>query len=210
MRLQLVPTMTPMPEPRRSSGNPLLVPEISDEELVRRVGRKDNWAEEVTYRRYAPVVLGVARRMLGSQSEAEDVAQETFVTAFGIWEQLREPSRLKQWLLQIAVRKVHRIFRRRRLAKALGLASGSTNQGLAQWARPEAGADVRMELALLDKVLAQINPANRIAWMLRYVEGLSLDEVAFECSCSLATVKRRVASAHQIITRSVELEVTDG
>jgi len=209
MLLQLVPAMTSLPEPRRSSGNPVLIPDISDEELVSRVGQKDHWAEEVTYRRYAPVVLGVARRMLCNQTEAEDVTQETFVTAFGIWDQIREPARLKQWLLQIAVRKVHRIFRRRRLAKAFGLSSGSTDQGLAQWVRPEAGADVRTELVLLDKVLSTISPANRIAWMLRYVEGLSLDEVAFECSCSLATVKRRVASAHQLITRSVELEVTD-
>ena len=39
----------------------------------------------------------------------------------------------------------------------------------------------------------------RLAWMLRYVEGMSLGEVAIECSCSLATAKRRISATEERI-----------
>jgi RNA polymerase sigma-70 factor (ECF subfamily) len=211
MRLQLVTPMARSPEPKqRGAEGRVLLPELSDEELVVRVTRGDAWAEEAIYRRYAAQVLGVARRLLGSVSDAEDVAQETFATAFGIWDQLREPSRLKQWLLQIAVRKVHRVFRRRRLLRALGFGSSSEEEGLAQWVRSDTTAEARAELMLLDRAVRRLQPTERIAWMLRHVEGLSLHEVAFECSCSLATAKRRIAAAHRVLSGFIELEGDDG
>ncbi len=185
----------------------MLLPDIPDAELVARVARGDGWAEEVIYRRYAPAVIGVARRLLANQAEAEDVAQDTFVTAFEIWGQLRDPLRLKQWLLQIAVRKVHRVFRRRRLLRVLGIHSAENPDTLEHMAHPMASTEVRAELALVDKALQGVASAQRIAWMLRNVEGMSLDEVAFECSCSLATAKRRIAAAQAAVGALVHLEV---
>lgn len=211
MRLELVP---PASLPRaevapRAAGSRVLLPDVPDEALVERVARGDGWAEEVVYRRHAPAVLGVARRLLANQAEAEDVTQDTFVTAFEIWSQLRDPQRLRQWLLQIAVRKVHRVFRRRRLLRALGFGGPDDVDTLEQWAHPRASTEVRAELALLDKALRTLTPAQRIAWMLRHVEGLSLDEVAYECSCSLATAKRRIAAAQKSLGALVQLEVPD-
>ncbi|NLE85696.1 MAG: sigma-70 family RNA polymerase sigma factor [Myxococcales bacterium] len=210
MRLELLSRPTPPRAElalRPATGSRVLLPDIADAELVERVARGDGWAEEVVYRRHAPAVIGVARRLLASQTEAEDVAQDTFVTAFEIWGQLRDPHRLKQWLIQIAVRKVHRIFRRRRLLRVLGIRSSENPDTLEQWAHPTTNAEVRAELALLDKALHGVTPAQRIAWMLRYVEGMSLDEVAFECSCSLATAKRRIAAAQAAVGALVHLEV---
>jgi len=42
--------------------------------------------------------------------------------------------------------------------------------------------------------------------MLRYIEGLLLEEVAEKCDCSLATVKRRIADAQRIVARHVHVE----
>ena len=149
MRLELLPHPT-LPRAEvvsRVSGSRLLLPDVPDTELVERVARGDGWAEEVVYRRYAPAVIGVARRLLANLAEAEDVAQDTFVTAFDIWGQLRDPLRLKQWLLQIAVRKVHRIFRRRRLLRVLGVGAYDATDTLEHWAHPGASTEVRAELA---------------------------------------------------------------
>jgi RNA polymerase sigma-70 factor (ECF subfamily) len=43
----------------------------------------------------------------------------------------------------------------------------------------------------------------RIAWALRYLEQEPLEDVARICGCSLATAKRRIAVAHQAVTRSL-------
>jgi RNA polymerase sigma-70 factor (ECF subfamily) len=58
-----------------------------------------------------------------------------------------------------------------------------------------------VELRWLDAALARIDDRERIAWMLRHVEGLALEEVAEACSCSLATVKRRISAAEAVVHR---------
>jgi RNA polymerase sigma-70 factor (ECF subfamily) len=174
---------------------------VSDTELVRRASAGNAWAEEAIYRRYAALVLGTARRLLADSVEAQDVAQETFVAAFAAWPQLREPARLKQWLLQIAISKVHRRFRRRKLLRALGFADSVDDATLDKLARPDCTPELRAELLLVSRALDRVSTSERIAWMLRHVEGLSLEEVAQECDCSLATAKRRISSAQQRVDR---------
>lgn len=176
-------------------------PSVTDAELVRRAADGDAWAEEAIYRRYVTLVLGTSRRLLADNSDAEDVAQETFATAFGAWSQLREPERLRQWLLQIAVRKVHRRFRRRKLLRALGFDDGPNDATLDVLARTDCPQETRMELSLLAKALDKLSVNDRVAWMLRHVEGLSLEEVAQECGCSLSAAKRRITSASEKIAR---------
>jgi RNA polymerase sigma-70 factor (ECF subfamily) len=62
-------------------------------------------------------------------------------------------------------------------------------------ASPDASPEVHAELAKLDRVLATIPANQQIAWMLRYVEGQMLEDVAQACNCSLATIKRRITAA---------------
>lgn len=177
----------------------------SDLELARRIGRGDRWAEEAFYRRHVQQVVGLAQRLLGNSWDAEDVAQEAFITAFESWSQLRDYERVRAWLMQIAVHKVHRKFRRRRLLRLLGLDRSVDDLPLEALARDDTSLEVRTELLVLDAALKTVPAPCKIAWMLRYVEGLPLDEVAERCECSLATVKRRIATAQQVVGRQVEV-----
>src|SRR5689334_23725560 len=163
-------------------------------ELAERIRRGDTWAEEAFYRRHVLGVRAVVRRLLGNSADAEDVVQDAFVTAFEIWEQLRDPDQAGKWLLTIAIRKVHRRFRRRRLMRLFGLDQTTDDATLESLGRPDLSGEARAELALLDAALRRTPAAERVAWMLRHVEGMSLDEVAAACSCSLATAKRRIVA----------------
>lgn len=183
--------------------------EPSDAELAVRIGRGDRWAQEAFYRRYVAEVVGLAQRLMGRTSDAEDVAQEAFVTAFQSWSQLRELDRAAAWLMRIAVRSVHRRFRRQRLLRLLGLDRSLDEAPLEALARDDTSAEHRSELAALDEVLKRLSPELRIAWMLRNVEGLQLDEVAEQCDCSKATAKRRIAAAHGRVLRHVAIEEVD-
>lgn len=174
---------------------------LSDAELVRRARACDSWAEEAIYRRYAALILGMCKRLLADRAEAEDVTQDTFAMAFQSLPQLRQPDRLRQWLTQIAVSKVHRRFRRRKLRRAFGLQDSPDDATLELLAGPSCPQETRAELALLAKALDKLSGAERIAWMLRHVEGLPLEEIAQECECSLATTKRRIAAAAARIER---------
>jgi RNA polymerase sigma-70 factor, ECF subfamily len=176
---------------------------VPDADLVRRALERDAWAEEALYRRHAARVLGLAKRMLGSREEAADVAQDAFLTAFERLSALRDASTFKTWLMQIAVRYVHRRFRRRRLLKWLGLDGDSDETSLEALAAPDAPLEVRAELARLGRVVAGLPPALRVPWLLRHVEGHELTEVAALCCCSLATAKRRIGAAQARVSRAM-------
>jgi RNA polymerase sigma-70 factor, ECF subfamily len=178
---------------------------LSDAELVKRAVDGDGWAEEALYRRYADLVLGLAKRLLGNRDEAADVAQDAFLVAFEKLPQLRDASTFKTWLMQIAVRYVHRRFRHRRLLGWLGLDVYADEASLESLVAADAPLEVRVELARLDKVVSKLPPAIRVPWMLRYVEGAELTEVAALCDCSLATAKRRIGAAQARVARAFAL-----
>ena len=182
---------------------------ISDEELVRRALNGDRWGREMLYRRHAGSLLAMTVRLLANRGEAEEIVQDTFVTAFEQLGTLREPSAVRGWLGQIAVNLVRRRFRRGRLMRFLGLDRGAVDATLEALADPGISTDQRAELAFIDRLLRGMKPALRLAWMLRRVDGLELGEVASLCDCSLATVKRRIAEADAIVDRHVAEPQTD-
>jgi RNA polymerase sigma-70 factor, ECF subfamily len=183
---------------------------VSDADLVGRAQRGERGAEEALYRRHVGIVSNVATRLLRGSSDVDDVIQETFIIALERLGTLRDPAAFRGWVVQIAVRQVHRRFRRRKLMRALGMTSiaSADDVGLVGLARRDVDGEMRAELAILDRVLDKIDAAQRIAWMLRHVEGLALDEVADACQCSLATAKRRIQAADQHIRKHVKLEGT--
>jgi RNA polymerase sigma-70 factor (ECF subfamily) len=99
--------------------------------------------------------------------------------------------------MRIAVRQVHRRFRRRRLLARLGLDRGADDARLEQIAAPTLEPELRLDLARLDDALLTLPAELRLAWMLRHVEGCELTELAEQCGCSLSTVKRRLTRAER-------------
>jgi RNA polymerase sigma-70 factor (ECF subfamily) len=181
-----------------------------DADLVERIRRGNRAAEEALYRAYAPAVLALTTRLLGRRSDAEDVTQDTFVIAFGNIDQLREARALRAWLMQIAVSQVRRRFRKRRLLRTLGLHIGADDATLESLAASGASADTKTDLAALDRVLTALPADQRIAWMLRYVEGEELRAVARTCGCSLATIKRRIAAADAQVHAELRIGEMEG
>ncbi|MGE0787946.1 MAG: RNA polymerase sigma factor [Sandaracinaceae bacterium] len=178
--------------------------DVSDPELVARALRGDRRAEEAIFLRHAPGVTQMADRLLGSETDAEDVVQHTFEVAFRRLEQLDRPGSLRAWLLSIAVRRCHRVFRRRKLLRLLGIASHPEPDTLIDHLASGSSPESRAELALLDVALTRVPEKERVAWMLRKVEGLSLPECATACGCSLATVKRRIQAADTVVRAHLE------
>ncbi len=194
------------PAPRR----PHIEPSESDGDLVRRARRGDRWAEEALYHRHVRAVTRVVVRILARSSEAEDVVQDAFVIALNGMAELRDEEAFGDWLLSIAVRQVYRRFRRWRLLRALGLDRGDDDATLAEQADPGATPETRAALAEVGRLLGTLSAEERVAWVLRRVEGEKLDRVALACSCSRATAKRRIARADAAIRAHVSLAPAGG
>lgn len=188
VRLELEP-------PLGSARVPAQAAPRADAACVAAALQGERHAEELLYRRHAPAVMAIATRLLGRTAEADDVVQDSFVTAFERLAQLAQPSAFRAWVVRIAVRHVHRRFRRRRLLRGLGLDRGEDDARLADLAQAGLGAEARAELARIDRALNDLPAEQRVAFVLRHVEGYELAEAAVLCGCSLATFKRRLQRA---------------
>ena len=172
-------------------------PEVSDAVLVARILSGEAASREVLYKRHVDYVSGMSARLLRSIDASQDVTQDAFVMAFERLATLRDPAAFRGWLAAIAVSFVRRRLRKQRLLRALGLDGSHDDAALDRLAREDTAAETRSELAALDLVLQTLPANQRIAWMLRHVEGDALDDVAAACDCSLATAKRWISAADE-------------
>ena len=178
-----------------------------DRALVERVRAGDKHAEELLYRAHARAVSVLAARLLGYSDEAQDVVQDVFLRALARLSQLRDGALLRAWLLRITVNEVQRRYRRRKLLRALGIVQASADSTLCELASPGMSVEERAELAELDRLLAKLPARERIAWMLRHVEGYELAEIAQACGASLASVKRWIERAHSQLRAHLDVEI---
>jgi RNA polymerase sigma-70 factor (ECF subfamily) len=167
----------------------------SDASLVRRARAGDTQAAAALYRRHLNYVLGMSVRMIGTRADGEDVTQEVFAIALERLDSLSDPGAFRAWAAQIAVNLIRKRIRRQQLVRLLGMDRRTPDATLEMLAVSHGNAEARAELALLDVALGRLPANQRIAWMLRYVEGEELETVARLTACSLATVKRRIARA---------------
>jgi RNA polymerase sigma-70 factor (ECF subfamily) len=168
----------------------------SDAALVVAARGGEAWASEALFRRHVRMVYGLICRLLGSEEDADDVLQETFIAAFASLDRLEEPTAFASWACAIAVRTVGKLIRKRHLLRRLGL-RGAAAANVDRLIARTAPADLVMQLRATYAVLERIPPQLRMVLLLRRVEGATLPEIAEWTGTSLATVKRRLAAAER-------------
>jgi RNA polymerase sigma-70 factor (ECF subfamily) len=193
--------------PKRASsgiGNPTalrLVPgdragDASDATLVRSLLAKEEWAATAVWNRYAPMVYGFLDRALGSSGESEDLTQEVFWRVFAAIRSLRDPTVLRSFIYSSAIRMLRWHLRSKRVRRIFTLSSSGD---LPERASPAVDSEGRELLAVFYRLLDTLSANDRTAFVLRHIEGLSLEEIVCATGASLATVKRRVRRASQDI-----------
>jgi RNA polymerase sigma-70 factor (ECF subfamily) len=141
--------------------------------------------------RHAPVVRGVLRRALDPRGDVEDQVQEVFLAFHRSAHELRDPALLRAYLVGIATRKAISELRRRKVRSFLRLTDDGLLPDTEDPAVPE--DDGPEALRRLYRILDGCSAADRLAFVLRHIEGLQLDEVARALDVSSATVKRQLA-----------------
>jgi RNA polymerase sigma-70 factor (ECF subfamily) len=153
-------------------------------------------AAAAAWDRFAPLVRGLLWQALGVGSDVEDLTQDVFLTFFRRIGDLRDPNAVSSFLVSIAIRVARNELRRRRLRRWLSL---SDDGELPERSAPTVDGDAREALARLYAILDRLDSDTRLAFVLRFVRGMELTEVATALGCSLATAKRRIAKASERI-----------
>jgi RNA polymerase sigma-70 factor (ECF subfamily) len=180
--------------------------EIADAALVQRARAGELDAFEALLNRYEQRVYSLALRMLRHQQDAEDITQQTFLSAMEHLEGFRGEASFGTWLLRIATHAALKVIRKRKGLHTVSLeAATEPSESYESIPHPEFIADWREspeQLAhrhetrrLLDEALAQLNEKHRVVFLLRDVEGLSVKETAEVLGISEANTKVRLLRA---------------
>ena len=147
--------------------------------------------------RYQSQVLNLAARMLGSRVQAEDVAQETFISAYRSLGRFRGGN-LRAWLLRIAANGSRDALRRRarRPESSLDLTLENPSFQPASGAESPESAALRGELnAEIQRAILALPADQRATIALVDAQGLSYRETAEALGVSVGTVKSRLSRA---------------
>jgi RNA polymerase sigma-70 factor (ECF subfamily) len=168
-------------------------------------------AEQIYYD-YAPRVYRVARRMVRSHNDAEDVTQDVLLQVVRNLPSFRGESALPTWLHRVTVNAAL-AHRRRRSALAGGRACDplaavlERSHGEAPGRRWLLGPEAQMldqeDRAVIERAVARLPEAYRRVFCLADVEGLPNQEVADALGLSLAAVKSRLHRARRLLRAAI-------
>jgi RNA polymerase sigma-70 factor (ECF subfamily) len=184
--------------------------------LLRRLRDRDERAFRELVQEHRDRVYNITFRMLGNRAEAEDVAQEVFITVFKTIDQFREESRFSTWLYRVAVNhcknRIKYLARRHdrdrdQLDEATqGNGVNGTIGGPVPSSPDRALAGAQME-KLLQDAIASLEDDQRIVVVLRDVEDLSIEEICEITGLPDGTVKSRLHRARLVLRKRLQRHV---
>lgn len=201
-----MPLITAPSERPRSptAGVVRALPQVRDDHaLVEGLRAGEAWARAALFDRYAPDVERILRRILGYElhTDMADLVHDTFVQVLSSLENLRDAGALRGWIQSIAAHTAYRTIRARRVRRWLRFWEPSE---LPEVAIEGVDPDVREAFRRTYHALDRLPAEERVAFVLRHVEGMDLGQLAETCRVSLSTIKRRLARAEARFTRAAQ------
>ena len=181
-------------------------PAASDTDLVARAKAGELDAFEALTDRYEQRVYSLALRMLRQEQDAEDVTQQTFLSALENLDGFRGDAAFATWLPRIATHAALKVIRKRSGLDTVSLEETTEEadsydtiphpEYIADWRQSPEQLVERNEIQrLLDDALAKLDEKHRLVFLLRDVEGLSVKETAEALRLSEANTKVRLLRA---------------
>jgi RNA polymerase sigma-70 factor (ECF subfamily) len=194
--------------PTRRSNAPLSLvmggaARASDGDLAAGLIAGEEWAISESWRRFAPMVLMTAERVLGSKSEAEDVAQEVFCRVFQRAKTLRRFDSFRSFVYSFAVRLLRAELRRRKRRRWLSFFGASPPDAMDLRAADVESRDLLRRFKLL---LDRLTPRDRLVFVLRSMDEMTVEEIAGAMNLSSSTVKRAMTHASDRLARWVDAD----
>lgn len=162
---------------------------MTDAELVKRTRDGDSDAFGVLVARYYDPCWRFAYHMLGEKADAEDVLQETFLRAYLALARYDERDQFRGWLFRILTNQCRNALTSRGRRGRRFIQDDVAIEGAP--APPDAAPTGIHDVALT-KALAQLDPAQREALLLKYAEGLEYTEMSKMTGVGESALKMRV------------------
>lgn len=190
----------------------MLDPLMSSREqlLVRRLRERDERAFRELISEHRDRVYNLTYRMLGNRAEAEDVAQEVFITVFKTIDSFREEAKFSTWLYRVAVNhcknRIKYLSRRHdraqdELDESAGAVVSSGPAG--PLPRPDRAVEGAQMEKVLQEAIAALDEDHRVVVILREIEDLSIEEICEITGLPDGTVKSRLHRARLALRKKI-------
>lgn len=186
---------------------------LRERRLIRRLRDRDERAFREVVETYQDKVFNLTFRMLGDRGEAEDLAQEVFITVFKSIDSFRGDSKFSTWLYRIAANhcknRIKYLARRHdrdrteydeRIRRD---GAPGTVTGPADVPRPDVALEGAERERLLQAAIAQLEEDHRLLIVLRDIEELSYDEICSITGLPEGTVKSRLHRARLALRKKL-------
>jgi RNA polymerase sigma-70 factor, ECF subfamily len=192
---------------------PQLQPNIvapSDLDLVSRARARDAAAFRAIMRMHNQKLYRLARSIVRNDSEAEDIVQETYVTAFANLASFRGEASLATWLSRIAINEALGRMRRKRRAAAVIMSEPLVDAQIIPFPLavssddPERSMAQKQILKLVEQATDALPDAYRTVFVARAIEGLSIEETAELLGIKPQTVKTRLHRARDLVRKQID------
>jgi len=176
-----------------------------DEDIVLRVQRGDRSAFDFLVIKYQHKIIQLVTRYVKDPSEAQDVAQETFIKAYRALGNFRGDSAFYTWLYRIAINtaKNYLVSRSRRSSDyQVDIQDAEALENAPQLQGMETPERLLLNQEIIDTIKTAIDKLPeemRTAIMLREFEGMSYEEIAEAMDCPVGTVRSRIFRAREAI-----------
>ncbi|HEY4242079.1 MAG TPA: sigma-70 family RNA polymerase sigma factor [Kofleriaceae bacterium] len=184
--------------------------------LLRRLRDRDERAFRELIAQHRDRVFNITYRMLGNRAEAEDLAQEVFISVFKTIDQFREESKFSTWLYRVTVNhcknRIKYLARRHdkghdELDETSHGANGATNGAPPRHVQPDRALEGAQLEQLLQDAIASLDDDHRAVVILRDVEDLSIEEICEITGLPDGTVKSRLHRARLVLRKKMQRHV---
>jgi RNA polymerase sigma-70 factor, ECF subfamily len=169
-----------------------------DEHLLIQIAQRSETAFEAFYDRHSTVVYSLARKILRTQTDSEEVMQDVFVR---VWNKAADfdPSRgtVMAWLMTIAHHTAVDVYRRNQNRQTDELDDAAINTASQMHAHDLDATDLVLDRMVAAKALDMLETSDRLVLEALYFEGLSQSQLAARTGLPLGTLKSRARSALQ-------------
>ncbi|MBN2303653.1 MAG: sigma-70 family RNA polymerase sigma factor [Anaerolineae bacterium] len=188
-----------------------------DDQLVTRLQAGDQSAYAQLVEENANRIYRLALRMVGNEADAEDVLQETFLSAFKSIDRFQERASLSTWLYRIATNAALMRLRRKEPVQVSvdePIESDDGDQIPRQFfdfcCLPEESLMREEAQAEMKRAIDELSPTLRSVFVLRDIEGLSTQETADALDLSVSAVKSRLMRARLSLRETLSQYFSQG
>ena len=189
---------------------------LLDHELVSRVQRGDKAAFDFLVIKYQHKIIQLVNRYVKDRSEAQDLAQETFIKAYRAIDSFRGEAAFYTWLYRIAINTAKNDLTarsRRPINYQVNVIETENSDSVEQFqdnSTPETELLNQEILTTIKKAIDHLPEEMRVAIMLCEFDGLSYEDIANTMNCPVGTVRSRIFRAREAIDQELTPLLTHG